>query len=142
MPTQQLRNAFRTRGTSETRQPIEHREVGFTGAVLLETLPPRRPDAPRGGFVPDSADQRGLADAGLASDEHKLTFSLKRALEPAVHSGQLCFTSQHGSHARHGAIACCTSRLCWRLNNLSPWGGNLTHEAIGWPARGLERSRR
>src|SRR5918994_3593240 len=74
----------------QTRQSIQHRQVGLAGAVLLETLASRHVRrALLDSVFNQSIDQRRLADPGLAGDENDVTLAGRRALQPPLHRGEL-----------------------------------------------------
>src|SRR5262245_37658225 len=74
----------------QPRKAIEHRQIGFGRAVLLEALTPRDSETLNASRrCQQRVDDRSLADARLAGHEDDLPLSSDRLFEPAPHACQL-----------------------------------------------------
>ena len=71
---------------------LQQGHVRLAGAVLFDALPARDRDvAPRRDTGEEGAEQRRLADAGLADDEHHLALARQHAQQRRVERGELAF---------------------------------------------------
>jgi hypothetical protein len=82
-----------------SRQGLEHRKVGFAGAVLLHALAARDTrSVPDRDLRQERLDQSGLADPWLAGDEHELALAIDRARQPGMEPCEL----GHTPHQKRG----------------------------------------
>ena len=76
--------------SAPSRQGLEHRKVGFAGAVLLHALAARDTrSVPDRDLRQERLDQGGLADPWLAGDEHELAPAIDRARQPGMEPREL-----------------------------------------------------
>src|SRR5215510_11120752 len=72
--------------STEPPDRFQHRQVGFSGAVLLQTLPSTNPHARIGRDATcERVNQRGFADSSFSGNKNYLTFSSEHLLIPALH---------------------------------------------------------
>ena len=90
MLPEDLDQLLAARRSPQSPQRLEHRQIGFAGAVLLHALPAA--DAQRVAFADlrqERLHQRRLADSRLAGHEHELPLPVERLLQPLVQPRQL-----------------------------------------------------
>ena len=97
MLTQQFNDAVAARRTAESGQAFEHRQVRFAGAELFQALPPGDPHARNSGnLLQQAVDERRLADAWFARDEHDLTISRESPLHPLPQCCEFGLAAKNG----------------------------------------------
>src|SRR5215510_1947099 len=94
MRTQNLDNLCLT--STEPPDRFEHRQVSFSGAVLLQTLPSANPHTRIGRDAAcERVNQRGFADSGFAGNEDYLPFSSEHLSIPALHKREWFATANN-----------------------------------------------
>ena len=77
---------FHLRSPTQASQGFQDGEVGFPGAIVVNTLAMADPDMLRRGQMCDKAGyQGGFANAGFTRDKPYLSFSLECLREPLVY---------------------------------------------------------
>jgi hypothetical protein len=75
-------HAFARAVSAELPDRLEHGQVGFAPAVLLDTLPtPHEHAVPIRQWLDKRINERRLADAGLACHEDDLALPVERSVE-------------------------------------------------------------
>ena len=103
MLLQDLHEVLAPRCSTQSPQSLQHGEIRFAGAVLLDALSPA--DAQRvrlGDFRQEHFHQRRLADPRLAGHEYELPLAVQGCGQPGVEVGQLRLPAHHCGYRAWG----------------------------------------
>ena len=140
MLTQQFNDAVAARRTSEPGQAFEHRQVRFAGAELFQALPPGDPHArTSGNLLQQFVDERRLADAWLARDEHDLTIPRQSPIHPLSQCCEFGLAAKNAQ--RFGRRQDARALFGIRSDGCTILAGSEPDESIAAAMRGLDIAR-